>query len=230
MLLLALMMWMMRMMTRRWRWRYRRWVLQRWREKLNGHIWKVLSRYSHFCMTLGADGAFAQLAENATWANDAELGAKTKKADFSLLNILFDMNANGKTLKLSLGDYRTNMHNFFERQWKSIGVKIHAPLIFVEGVLRPWVHWCQVGRGGGRWIRCSDGMRHHRCERWCWRWWQLWVLWQLLWRQMNLLLRWLSRFGPRWWNWLAIMRFLQTLAANNGVSTYRSASRFALCR
>lgn len=160
----------------------------------------MLGWYSHFCVAFGADGSLAQLAGNAARAENSELRSQAEETKLSLLDILFDVNADGKTFELRFGDHGTNVNDFLQRQRQPVGFELVAPLMLVQRVFRPRVHRAEICRRillrSSRWLdTCCD-----RCNR-----------------RLILLSR-LPRLRTRRRNWLTI-GYLETLTANNRVTT-----------
>lgn len=167
---------MVMMMTWRWcggdSWTILKW----WRKKLNRNIAEMLSWYSHFCVAFCTDSPFTQFTWNTTWAENSKFCSETEEAKFSFFNVFFNLYTDRKTFEFSFRDDWTNMYDFFERQRQSVCIEIHSPLIFIEWVLRPWIHRCKIWHCGHhccscccrrRWI-CGLRRRclHHKCLLW----------------------------------------------------------------
>lgn len=113
---------------------------------MHGHVAKVLGRYSHLRIAFGADRPLAELAGHAARRHEAELGAQAEEAEFSLLDVLLDVDAHREALQLRLRYHRPDVHDFFEGQRQPIRLQLVSPLVLVQGVLRPRVHRAEIRR------------------------------------------------------------------------------------
>lgn len=106
----------------------------------------MLGRYSHLRVAFGADRPLAELAGHAARRHEAELGAQAEEAEFSLLDVLLDVDAYREALELRLRYHRPDVHDFFEGQRQPIRLQLVSPLVLVQGVLRPRVHRAEICR------------------------------------------------------------------------------------